>query len=124
MFSFSMFFGLSSYLTDNTIYIVSLKYASRRPHVARQLIQCSRLPYLTPFTEYGLGHCLTICFHLNVFRLPYIPRDADKALARPGRKQARKHVRNARDFNNIETRAVIKFFFFCKSRRRRKFMPF
>jgi len=26
-------------------------------------------------------------------------------------KQARKHVRNARDFNNMETRAVIKFFF-------------
>ena len=28
------------------------------------------------------------------------------SLARPGRKQARKHVRDARDFNNIETRAV------------------
>jgi len=37
-------------------------------------------------------------------------RGADKFLARPGRKQARKHVRDARDFNNIETRAVIKFF--------------
>jgi len=35
---------------------------------------------------------------------------ADKSLARPGRKRARKHVRDARDFNNIETRAVIKFF--------------
>ena len=35
---------------------------------------------------------------------------ADKSLARPGRKQAQKHVRDARDFNNIETRAVIKFF--------------
>ena len=35
----------------------------------------------------------------------------DKSLARTGRKQARKHVRDARDFNNIETRAVIKFFF-------------
>ena len=35
-------------------------------------------------------------------------RGADKSLARPGRKQARKHVRDARDFNNIETRAVIK----------------
>ena len=34
---------------------------------------------------------------------------ADKSLARPGRKQARKHVRDARDFNNIETRPVIKF---------------
>ena len=35
----------------------------------------------------------------------------DKSLAQPGRKQARKHVRDARDFNNIETRAVIKLFF-------------
>ena len=39
-------------------------------------------------------------------------RSADKSLARPERKQARKHVRDARDFNNIETRAVITFFFF------------
>jgi len=33
---------------------------------------------------------------------------------------------DARDFNNIETLAVIKFFFFlsCKARRRRKFRPF
>jgi len=38
-------------------------------------------------------------------------RGADKSLARPGRKQARKHVRVERDFNNIETRAVIKFLF-------------
>ena len=38
-------------------------------------------------------------------------RGADKYLARPGRIQARKHVRDARDFNNMETRAVIKFFF-------------
>ena len=38
-------------------------------------------------------------------------RGADKSLARPGRKQARKHVRDAGDFNKIETRAVIKFLF-------------
>ena len=36
---------------------------------------------------------------------------ADKSLARPGRKRARKHVRDACDFNEIEMRAVIKFFF-------------
>ena len=35
-------------------------------------------------------------------------RGADKSLAPPGRKQARKHFRDARDFNNIETRAFIK----------------
>ena len=33
------------------------------------------------------------------------------SLARPGRKQARKHVRDACDFNKIETRDVIKFLF-------------
>ena len=41
----------------------------------------------------------------------YIYRGADKSLARPGRKQAQKHVRDACDFNNIETRAVFKFVF-------------
>jgi hypothetical protein len=38
-------------------------------------------------------------------------RGADKSLAWPRRKEARKHVRDARDFNNIETRAVSKFLF-------------
>ena len=38
-------------------------------------------------------------------------QSADKSLARPGRKQARKHVSNAHDFNNTEMRAVIKFLF-------------
>ena len=39
-----------------------------------------------------------------------IYRGADKSLARPGRKQARKQVRDARDFNNIEMPAVKIFF--------------
>jgi len=45
--------------------------------------------------------------HVNLLRY----RGADKSLARPGRKQARKHGRDGRDFNNIETRAVINLFF-------------
>jgi len=48
-------------------------------------------------------------------------RDGDNSLARPRRKQARKHIRDARDFNNIETRAVINFFSY-KARRRMKFV--
>jgi len=36
---------------------------------------------------------------------------ADKSLARPGKKQAWTHVRDARNFINIETQAVIKFVF-------------
>jgi len=47
---------------------------------------------------------------------------ADKSLGRPGRKQAQKHVRDAREFNNSETRAVIKVSFFCKARRRSKYI--
>jgi len=43
-------------------------------------------------------------------------RGADKSLARSERKQAQKHVRDARDFNNIETRAVIKVFFFLQGK--------
>jgi len=38
-------------------------------------------------------------------------RGADRSLARSGRKKARKHVRDAPDFNNIETRAVTQFSF-------------
>jgi len=45
-------------------------------------------------------------------KFSFIYRGADESLARLGRKQARKHVRDARDFNNIETRAIINFF--CK----------
>jgi len=60
---------------------------------------------------------------INIYRFHHT-RGAETSLARPGRKQALKHVRGARDFNNIETRAVIKFFFFCKARRRRKFTLF
>ena len=36
---------------------------------------------------------------------------AGKSLAQPGRKQVGKHIRNARDLNNIETRAVIQSLF-------------
>jgi len=45
---------------------------------------------------------------------------ADNSLARPGRKQARKHVRYARDFNNIEPRAVINFFFLLQGKSLKK----
>ena len=36
---------------------------------------------------------------------------ADKSLAQPGRKQTRKYIMDARDFNNIETLALMKVFF-------------
>jgi len=45
-----------------------------------------------------------------------IYRGADKFLARSGRKQSRKYVREARDFNDFETRAVIKFSFYLQGK--------
>jgi len=52
----------------------------------------------------------------NINNVKSIYRGADKSLARPGRKQARKHVRDTRDFNNIEMQTVIKFFFFLQGK--------
>jgi len=43
--------------------------------------------------------------------MAYIYPGADKSLAGTGMRQARKHVRDASDFNKIETRTVIKIFF-------------
>jgi len=51
---------------------------------------------------------------LSALSLSLLYRGADKSLSLPGGKRARNHVRDARDFNNIETRAVIKFFFPAK----------
>ena len=52
----------------------------------------------------------TVLSRFDPLKIPLCYRGADKSLARPGSKQARKKVRDARNFNNIETRA-IKFFF-------------
>jgi len=61
------------------------------------------------------GDVLSLISHLKK-DVQYNARGTDKSLAQSGRKQARKHVRDARDFNNIETRAVIKFFFFLQGK--------
>ena len=53
---------------------------------------------------------LLITLYLCVYTHTLLP-GADKSLARAGRKQFRKHVRDVRDFSNIETRVVIKFVF-------------
>ena len=58
------------------------------------------------------SHKVSVCGDKQSSDLP----GANKSLVRPGRKQARKHVREGRDFNNIETRAVIKSFFFLQGK--------
>jgi len=45
---------------------------------------------------------IVVCIHWLKTVVIGLP-GAEKFLARPGRKQARKHARDARDFNNIET---------------------
>ena len=51
-------------------------------------------------------------------------RGAGKSLARPGRKQARKHVRERAISTTSRRELSSRFFFSCKARRRRKFTPF
>ena len=41
---------------------------------------------------------------------------ADKSLDRLRMEETQKHIREARDFNNIETRAFIKFFYFLQGK--------
>jgi len=53
-------------------------------------------------------NALSYSISLNPDRLY---QGADKSLAQPGRKQAQKHVRDARDINKIKMRAVIRFLF-------------
>ena len=60
------------------------------------------------------GFCVLLIKNILIF-VHQKYRGADKSLARPGRKEARKHVRDARDSNNIETRTVKFFFFFSSS---------
>ena len=63
---------------------------------------------------------IPLCYHCQGENLRslltharYTANTADKSLARPRRKQ---DVRDARDFNNIETRDVIKFLFFLQGK--------
>jgi len=65
---------------------------------------------------HGIGN---IDMSLNNTQRSY--RRADKFLARPGRKQPRKHLRDARNFKNIETRAIMNFL--CNAKHLRKFTP-
>jgi len=72
--------------------------------------KCSTFPCCLKAHNEFLGFFFT-CVSIGEHRLY---QGADKSLARPGRKQAPKHVRDVHDFNNIEKRADIKFFFLAR----------
>ena len=107
------------YLTN----IITCRY-SRTPLIRTLVVWIANYPdRLRPSGKF-VDNCTKLaCLEITGYRIKY--RGVDKSLARPGRTQARKHVRDSRDFNSIETRTVIKFppppF---KARRRRKFAPF
>jgi len=77
------------------------------------------IPCYIKYTAYNLRFCVMagwwskrpkhVAIKIRKTKNKY--RGVDKSLARTGRKQARKHVRDVRDFNKIEKRAVIKFLF-------------
>jgi len=67
------------------------------------------LNYVSDIWRFG-SWLYSLLHGTNILR-GFCYRGADKSLARPGRKQARKDVRDARDVNNIQTRAVFKYFF-------------
>ena len=78
-----------------------------------ELILCSERFKSQCGNDYELASLwliLTPAGHLAIYR------GADKSLAPTGRKQALKHVRDARGYDNTETRDVIKFFFFLHAK--------
>ena len=89
-------------ISDN---IITCRY-SRTP-----LIRIANYPDgLGPSGKF-VDNCTKLaCLDIAGYQIKY--RGADKSSVRSGRKQAQKHVRDARDFSNIEARAVIKFSFF------------
>jgi len=64
---------------------------------------------------YGIQWNGFICLRIGITN-GILYRVHDNSLTRPWKKQARKHVRDARNFNNIETRAVIKLFFLLQGK--------
>ena len=66
------------------------------------------------FLHWDWQFCRCLRSNTSLLRTPtirqrnyyYYYRGADKSFLRPGRKQAREHVRDARNLNKIETRAV------------------
>jgi len=79
------------------------------------VLNCRNISLADYVSVVSFAFCVTNCSRTvkkNGQGYPPFPyRGAGKSLARLRRKQARKHVRDSRDFNNIETRAVIMFVF-------------
>ena len=108
-----------------TFFVSSLNPVSgRRILNAFSVLSCENRAWWSPWLSWGCSEYQSNVinrtsreaeFEIYQFARKFLSHDnfvhADKSLARPGRKQARRYVGDARDFNNIEKRAVIKLFF-------------
>ena len=93
-----------SYRVDviQIMYLRRLEIATERFQIAQRIVFSKGVPFTSRLKR-------RVSYHI-----PQHYQGADKSLARPGRKQSRKYIRDTRDFNNIETRAVIRSFFFLQ----------
>ena len=93
--------------------ITSRSVPLRMRNALVRLIEKIKTHILCPIIFFLENRAINLTMRKNTVELdsPHekIYQGADKSLVRKGRKQARKHIRDARDFNDIETRAVIKF---------------
>ena len=95
--------------TNNSI-ILRMRIACWIPKVTQtQLVYVMLIAF--SLQQWLHERTLSVLLYAVYYSPPWCIPGADKSLARPGTKQTRKHVSDARDFNNTETRAVIKLFF-------------
>ena len=96
--------------TTNNSIIMRMRIACWIPNTTQtQLVYVMLIAF--PLQQCLQERTLSVVLYVVHYSPSWCIPGADKSLARPGRKQAPKHIRDACDFNNIETRAVIKFFF-------------
>ena len=96
--------------TNNSI-ILRMRIACWIPKVTQtQLVYVMLIAF--SLQQWLHERTLSVLLYAVYYSPPWCIPGADKSLALPGRKQVRKHVRDARNFNNIETWAVIMFCLF------------
>jgi len=94
----------SSLFLNCLVYLLDLSIAQRSIFLLHTLHSLATKGY-----SLSARHWMWPAAHASIILQYHLYRGADKSLARPGRKQAQKHVGDACDFNNIETWAVTKY---------------
>jgi len=106
LFRYHLSFGITNLASSNATNKVKVRGSQNT--LDSISATCFDIPGVLQECLLVLQEVFPLCAHFIVIKIS--TGGADKSLARPGMKQTRKHVRDARDFNNIATRVVIKFF--------------